>query len=96
MPVAQRWWTSSATMHAYSSVVVHLNWVCIFLGFHSFGLYIHNDTLGRSSDMFSDQAIVLSPVFAGWIQAQLVEPCIEVQASMWSITYMLSRSMSQH
>jgi len=65
-----------------NAVIVHLNWVCIFLGFHSFGLYIHNDTLaalGRSSDMFSDQAIVLSPVFAGWIQAQLVEPCISVQ-----------------
>jgi photosystem I P700 chlorophyll a apoprotein A1 len=28
-----------------------------FLGFHSFGLYIHNDTLsalGRPADMFSD------------------------------------------
>ena len=25
--------------------ISHLNWVCIFLGFHSFGLYIHNDTM---------------------------------------------------
>jgi len=24
---------------------VHLNWVSIFLGFHAFGMYIHNDTL---------------------------------------------------
>ncbi|CAN0932712.1 Photosystem I P700 chlorophyll a apoprotein A1 [Linum grandiflorum] len=49
----------------------HLNWVCIFLGFHSFGLYIHNDTmsaLGRPQDMFSDTAIQLQPVFAQWIQ----------------------------
>jgi photosystem I P700 chlorophyll a apoprotein A1 len=33
---------------------------CIFLGFHSFGLYIHNDTmqaLGRPQDMFSGQNI---------------------------------------
>nr|YP_009257565.1 photosystem I P700 apoprotein A1 [Coeloseira compressa]ANH09648.1 photosystem I P700 apoprotein A1 [Coeloseira compressa] len=53
------------------AIISHLNWVCIFLGFHSFGLYIHNDTmraLGRSQDMFSDTAIQLQPVFAQWIQ----------------------------
>jgi photosystem I P700 chlorophyll a apoprotein A1 len=41
------------------AIISHLNWVCIFLGFHSFGLYIHNDTmraLGRPQDMFSDTA----------------------------------------
>ena len=54
------------------SIISHLNWVCIFLGMHSFGLYIHNDTmraLGRSKDMFSDSAIKLEPVFAQWIQS---------------------------
>jgi photosystem I P700 chlorophyll a apoprotein A1 len=53
------------------ALISHLNWVCIFLGFHSFGLYIHNDTmraLGRPQDMFSDTAIQLKPVFANWIQ----------------------------
>ncbi|MGB5973359.1 MAG: photosystem I core protein PsaA [Nodosilinea sp.] len=53
------------------AIISHLNWVCIFLGFHSFGLYIHNDTmraLGRPQDMFSDAAINLQPVFAQWIQ----------------------------
>ncbi len=38
------------------SIISHLNWACIFLGLHSFGLYIHNDTmsaLGRPQDMFS-------------------------------------------
>ncbi|WVZ26711.1 hypothetical protein V8G54_000234 (mitochondrion) [Vigna mungo] len=53
------------------SIISHLNWVCIFLGFHSFGLYIHNDTmsaLGRPQDMFSDTAIQLQPIFAQWIQ----------------------------
>ncbi|CAN0929584.1 Photosystem I P700 chlorophyll a apoprotein A1 [Linum grandiflorum] len=53
------------------AIISHLNWVCIFLGFHSFGLYIHNDTmsaLGRPQDMFSDTAIQLQPVFAQWIQ----------------------------
>ncbi|KAF9602742.1 hypothetical protein IFM89_030630 [Coptis chinensis] len=40
-------------------------------GFHSFGLYIHNDTmsaLGHPQDMFSDTAIQLQPVFVQWIQ----------------------------
>lgn len=53
------------------AIISHLNWVCIFLGFHSFGLYVHNDTmraLGRSQDMFSDTAIQLQPVFAQWVQ----------------------------
>ncbi|MGD1903494.1 MAG: photosystem I core protein PsaA [Geitlerinemataceae cyanobacterium] len=53
------------------AIISHLNWVCIWLGFHSFGLYIHNDTmraLGRPQDMFSDTAIQLQPVFAQWIQ----------------------------
>ena len=43
----------------------------IFVGLHSFGLYIHNDTLqalGRFDDLFSDNIIQLKPVFAIWIQ----------------------------
>jgi photosystem I P700 chlorophyll a apoprotein A1 len=53
------------------AIISHLNWVCIFLGTHSFGFYIHNDTmqaLGRPYDMFSDKAIALQPIFAQWIQ----------------------------
>jgi photosystem I P700 chlorophyll a apoprotein A1 len=53
------------------AVISHLNWVCIFLGFHSFGLYVHNDTMrawGRPQDMFSDTGIQLQPIFAQWLQ----------------------------
>ena len=53
------------------AIISHLNWVCMFLGFHSFGLYVHNDTmqaLGRPQDMFSDTAIQLQPVFAQFVQ----------------------------
>ncbi|XP_057835317.2 photosystem I P700 chlorophyll a apoprotein A1-like [Cryptomeria japonica] len=55
----------------HDAIVSHLNWACIFLGFHSFGLYIHNDTmsaLGRPKDMFSDTAIQLQPIFSQWVQ----------------------------
>ncbi|KAI3472697.1 hypothetical protein Pfo_031198, partial [Paulownia fortunei] len=64
----------------YHDVIIsHLNWACIFLGFPSFGLYIHNDTmsaLGHPQDMFSDTAIQLQPVFAQWIQ-----PCFSTRCN---------------
>ena len=53
------------------AIISHLNWVCIFLGFHSFGLYVHNDTMrafGRPQDLFSDTGIQLRPIFAQWVQ----------------------------
>ena len=48
-------------------LVGHLAWVTIFLGAHSFGLYIHNDTmqaLGRVEDTISDNAIIMKPILA--------------------------------
>jgi photosystem I P700 chlorophyll a apoprotein A1 len=53
------------------AIISHLNWVCIWLGFHAFGIYIHNDSmraLGRPQDMFSDTAIQLQPIFAQFEQ----------------------------
>ncbi|AHF62745.1 photosystem I core protein PsaA [Synechococcus sp. WH 8109] len=58
-------------LKARDAIISHLNWVCIWLGAHSFGLYVHNDTmraLGRPQDMFSDSAISIQPIFAQWIQ----------------------------
>jgi photosystem I P700 chlorophyll a apoprotein A1 len=48
-------------------IIGHLSWVVLFLGFHSFGLYIHNDTLGalgRPEDMFGDASLQLKPLFS--------------------------------
>jgi photosystem I P700 chlorophyll a apoprotein A1 len=53
------------------AIISHLNWVCIFLGLHSFGIYIHNDTisaLGRPRDIFRDGGIQVQPIFAQFIQ----------------------------
>ncbi|KAF3781758.1 Photosystem I P700 chlorophyll a apoprotein A1 [Nymphaea thermarum] len=53
------------------AIISHLNWACLFLGFHSFGLYIHNDTmsaLGHPQEWFSDTTIQLQPIFAPWIK----------------------------
>jgi photosystem I P700 chlorophyll a apoprotein A1 len=54
------------------TLIAHLTWVCIFLGMHAFGMYIHNDTLqalGRPEDLLSDNAIQLRPVLANSILA---------------------------
>ena len=64
-------WIVDRVLAHKHAILVHLNWACIFLGLHSFGLYIHNDTmnaLGRTSDMFSDSALAIQPVFAQWVQ----------------------------
>jgi len=48
-------------------ILGHLIWVVIFLGMHSFGVYIHNDSLqalGRLEDTFSDSSIQLKPIFS--------------------------------
>lgn len=53
---------------AHREVLIgHLAWVTIFLGTHSFGIYLHNDTLqslGRPEDIISDNGIQLKPIFA--------------------------------
>ena len=70
-PVVNRNNVLDRVLRHRDAIISHLNWVCMFLGFHSFGLYVHNDTmqaLGRPQDMFSDTAIQLQPVFAQFIQ----------------------------
>ncbi len=70
-PVVNRNNVLDRVLRHRDAIISHLNWVCMFLGFHSFGLYIHNDTmqaLGRPQDMFSDTAIKLQPVFAQFVQ----------------------------
>jgi len=45
-------------------IITHLIWLNVFLGFHAFALYLHNDTcdaLGRPEDIFSDNSIRLYP-----------------------------------
>jgi photosystem I P700 chlorophyll a apoprotein A1 len=54
------------------AIISHLNWVCMFLGFHSFGLYCHNDTmraLARPGDCFGDgTTLSLSPDLSIWVR----------------------------
>merc|ERR1712217_397162 len=49
------------------AIISHLSWVSLFLGFHTLGLYIHNDVcvaFGRP-----ESQILIEPVFAQFVQA---------------------------
>jgi photosystem I P700 chlorophyll a apoprotein A1 len=72
-------------------IISHLNWVCIFLGFHSFGIFVHNDTisaLGRPQDIFSDTSIQVQPFCAQFIQKihsfapQVTSPVSSISSSI--------------
>jgi len=49
------------------AIISHLSWVSLFLGFHTFGLYVHNDVVVAFGQ--PEKQILVEPVFAQWIQA---------------------------
>ena len=49
------------------AIISHLSWVSLFLGFHTLGLYIHNDVMLAFGT--PEKQILIEPLFAQWIQA---------------------------
>lgn len=49
-----------------TSIISSLLWLCLWLGFHTLGLYIHNDTLVAFGEI--EKQILIEPVFAQIIQ----------------------------
>nr|UQK95264.1 photosystem I P700 apoprotein A2 [Chloropicon mariensis] len=49
------------------AIISHLSWASLFLGFHTLGLYVHNDTMQAFGT--PEKQILIEPVFAQWIQA---------------------------
>merc|ERR1712228_1141751 len=49
------------------AIISHLSWVSLFLGFHTLGIYIHNDTVVAFGT--PEKQILFEPVFAEYIQA---------------------------
>merc|ERR1739848_752136 len=49
------------------AIISHLSWITLFLGFHTLGLYVHNDVVQAFGH--SERQILIEPVFAQWIQA---------------------------
>jgi len=57
-----------ARILAHKEVLIsHLSWVSLFLGFHTLGLYVHNDAM--QAFRTPERQILIEPVFAQWIQA---------------------------
>ncbi len=49
-----------------SAILSHLSAITLFLGFHTLGLYVHNDVMQAFGT--PEFEISLSPVFAQWLQ----------------------------
>ena len=49
------------------AIISHLSWVSLFLGFHTLGLYVHNDVMQAFGT--PEKQILIEPVFAQWVQA---------------------------
>ncbi|NEO42379.1 MAG: photosystem I core protein PsaB [Moorea sp. SIOASIH] len=49
------------------ALISHLSWVTLFLGFHTLGLYVHNDVVVAFGT--PEKQILVEPVFAQFIQA---------------------------
>ncbi len=49
------------------AIISHLSWVSLFLGFHTLGLYCHNDAMQAFGT--PEKQILIEPVFAQFIQA---------------------------
>ncbi|HEY9796579.1 MAG TPA: photosystem I core protein PsaB, partial [Leptolyngbyaceae cyanobacterium] len=49
------------------AIISHLSWVSLFLGFHTLGIYVHNDVVVAFGT--PEKQILIEPVFAQFIQA---------------------------
>lgn len=49
------------------AIISHLSWVSLFLGFHTLGIYVHNDVVVAFGQ--PEKQILVEPLFAEWIQA---------------------------
>ncbi|GJY94885.1 photosystem I P700 apoprotein A2 [Tanacetum coccineum] len=49
------------------AIISHLSWASLFLGFHTLGLYVHNDVMLAFGT--PEKPILIEPIFAQWIQS---------------------------
>jgi photosystem I P700 chlorophyll a apoprotein A2 len=67
------------------AIISHLSWVSLFLGFHTLGLYVHNDVVQAFGN--PEKQILIEPVFAQWIQSAHGK-------SIYGFEYLLSANSS--
>ena len=49
------------------ALISHLSWVTMLLGFHTLGIYVHNDVVVAFGN--PEKQILIEPVFAQFVQA---------------------------
>ncbi|CAN6483196.1 unnamed protein product [Victoria cruziana] len=49
------------------AIISHLSWASLFLGFHTLGLYVHNDVMLAFGT--PEKQFLIEPTFAQWIQS---------------------------
>ncbi|MGB5634272.1 MAG: photosystem I core protein PsaB [Waterburya sp.] len=57
----------SRVLQHKEAIISHLSWVSLFLGFHTLGLYVHNDVVVAFGT--PEKQILIEPVFAQFVQA---------------------------
>ena len=75
------------------AIISHLSWASLFLGFHTLGLYIHNDTVVAFGQ--PEKQILFEPVFAEYIQAASGKAVYEFNVLLSSSTSPASVAGSQ-
>jgi photosystem I P700 chlorophyll a apoprotein A2 len=66
-PVANKNNVLARMLEHKEAIISHLSWVSLFLGFHTLGLYVHNDVVVAFGT--PEKQILIEPVFAQWIQS---------------------------
>ncbi|MGD1858829.1 MAG: photosystem I core protein PsaB [Leptolyngbyaceae cyanobacterium] len=66
-PVANENNVLARVLQHKEAIISHLSWVSLFLGFHTLGLYVHNDVVMAFGT--PEKQILVEPVFAQFVQA---------------------------
>ena len=66
-PVANKNNVLARMLEHKEALISHLSWVSLFLGFHTLGLYVHNDVVVAFGT--PEKQILVEPVFAQFVQA---------------------------
>ena len=66
-PIANKDNVLARMLEHKEAIISHLSWVSLFLGFHTLGLYVHNDVVQAFG--MPEKQILVEPIFAQWVQA---------------------------
>ena len=84
----------SQMLNHKEAIISHLSWVSLFLGFHTLGLYIHNDTCVAFGT--PEKQILLEPLFAQFIQASSGKLAYQLSSDLNTTQSLIDFSIQQN